>query len=119
MLLDPYLMKATSGITSAEVFEAFARLYPDVSPQLDEYAPWIEAWLVKLRRKPGSALSTGRRNSLRGAMTCALLEVLGVLRPKAERNRMALAWAILDSPRGATSIGSAPELAAVRPKFQD
>lgn len=35
MLLDPYLMKATSGITSAEVFEAFARLYPDVSPQLD------------------------------------------------------------------------------------
>lgn len=112
MILDPYLIKAVSGVAPKQIYDAFARLYADMEPNEGEYLPWIEKWLEKLRMKPGRALSTGRRNSLRGVLTCSLLDVLGVVRPKAERDRMTLAWAILRSPVGRSSIGSVPELDA-------
>lgn len=112
MKLDPYLVKAVAGVTSKQIYDAFARLYADADPNEGDYLPWIEKWLGKLRTRPGLALSTGRRNSLRGVLTCALLDVLGVARPKAERDRMTLAWAILRSPVGYTSIGHTPELDA-------
>lgn len=112
MILDPYLVKAVSGVTSKQIYDAFAKLYADTKPNESDYLPWIEKWLEQLRMKPGRALSTGRRNSQRGVMTCALLDVLGVVRPKAERDRMTLAWTILRSPVGCMSIGQIPKLDA-------
>lgn len=117
MILDHYIVKATSGITAQQLFEACAKLYPESGAISQDYEPEIERWLKRLRNtKPGAALSTGRRNSLRGELTCALLEVLEVPHARAKRNRMELAWAILDSPVGAKHVGPAPELNAVRPK---
>lgn len=114
MILDPYIVKATTGITSKQIISAFAKIYPEYnnSSSLNEYKAEVEDWLINLRKKPGLALSTGRRNSKRGMLTCSLLDVLGVAHPKAERNRMDLAWAILDSPGGSKSIGYVPELEA-------
>lgn len=114
MILDYYIVKATSGITPKEVFETFTKLYPDYDLCESDYLGLIEDWLQKLRMKPGLALSTGKRNSLRGVLTCSLLNVLGVNLPKATRNRMEVAWAIIDSPIGGKKIGYAPELDAER-----
>lgn len=116
MILDPYLVKATSEVTSNQLFDAFAKLYPDWSPFEGDDLEMIEAWLQKLRQKPGLALSTGRRNSAHGMLTCSLLEVLGVDTPKAQRSRLVLAWAILDSPVGCKVIGVAPDLDSERAK---
>lgn len=115
MVLDSYIVKAIATVTVEQLFDAFAKLYPEYMAIRTEYEAEMQRWLKKLREtKPGLALSTGRRNSLRGEFTCALLDALGVQNPRAERNRMDLAWAILDSPVGRQSIGVCPELDAER-----
>lgn len=115
MLLDPYIVTAITEVTARQVFDAYSKFYPEYEAVREKYEPEIERWLKALREtKPGRALSTGRRNSLRGELTCALLEVLGVENARAQRNRMEVAWAILDSPTGRQSIGVSPELEAER-----
>lgn len=112
MILDPYIVKAASDVTAKQVYDSFAKLYADVDPKEENFIQYIEGWLIKLRKKPGTALSTGRRNSSKGVMTCALLDVLGVDKPKAARCRSTLAWTIIKSPRGRRSIGPSAELDA-------
>lgn len=121
MLLDPYIVKSASGVTAVQVLDAFIKIYPDIGvPKESDEASYnenlviVEAWMQKLRRKPGLALSTGGRNSSKGVLTCALLEALGVDRPKATRTRMMVAWAVLNSPEGRKAVGQVPELEAER-----
>ncbi len=116
MILDPYMIKGIEGITSDQIFNSFAKLYIDVNPSKTEYLPSIDKWLVKLRKVPGTALSTGGRNSLRGVLTCSLLDVLEVKNPRAARNRYQLAWAILESNHAIKSIGHVSELEEARAK---
>ncbi len=115
VLLDPYIVKAVSSATQKQLVSSFARLYPEFQ-STDEWAVEMDSWLAKLKQKPGLALSTGRRNSERGLLTCSLLEVLGVANPKAARTRMNLAWDIINSPVGSKLIGPAVELDAERAK---
>lgn len=111
MILDSYIVKAVSNITSRQVFDSFVKLYPDVDV-LDEalFISEIDKWFAKLRKIPGRSLSTGRRKSLRGVFTCGLLDVLEVNLPRSKRNRNELAWAIINSKVGRNLIGHAPEL---------
>lgn len=117
-VFDPYIIQAVSSVSAEQVDAHFSKLYPDLvsADQEDriEDLKQIARWLTKLRTKPGSALSTGGRNSDRGMFTCSLLAVLGVLQPKAVRHRMGMAWAIMDSPIGILNIGDAPELKVQR-----
>lgn len=114
MLLDPYMIKAIDGITSEQVYNSFVKLYKDIEPSKQEYIPSIELWLAKLRKLPGSALSTGRTNSLRGLYTCSLLDVLEVKNPRGARNRNQLAWDVLDSNWARNVIGYVEELEQAR-----
>lgn len=114
-VLDPYIVRAVGSVSAIDVAQAVWDLYPDlVVGEASEEAPLIEAWLVKLRKRPGLALSTGGRNSDRGLYTCALLSTMGIQAPKARMARTQLAWSILDSELGRRNIGDAPELDSQR-----
>lgn len=114
LVLDPYIVKATSGVTAEQIVDAFHRLYPDWDRLVDEDVLLVGKWLEKLRRKPGLSLSTGRTNSFKGVLTCSLLHVLDVEMPKTVRTRMDLAWAILDSTKARQVLGYVRELEAER-----
>lgn len=113
-VFDPYIVRAIEPVSAAQVRDSFAKLYPDLAGETEEERAedlrLIEHWLGKLCKKPGLALSTGTTKSDRGMFTCSLLDVLGVLNPKARRVRMEMAWAVMDSPEGSKNIGEAPEL---------
>ena len=111
LILDPYIIKAVSGVTAEQIFHATRKLYPEyLVHKFEDEQPELDKWLEKLTSRPGLALSTGRRRSARGEYTCALLDVLGEERPKAVRSRMYLAWDVILSPVGQKNIGDAPEL---------
>lgn len=114
LILDPHIITAISEVTAPEIVVSFSKLYPDVDQLEESEMKDVESWLAKARRVPGTALSTGRRNSLRGMFTCCLLEVLKVPLPKTARTRMTMAWAILNSEKGMTLIGVVPELDVAR-----
>ena len=122
LILDPYMVRAMERVTPDRLYDSLARLYPDLdwddSEQKEISASWLPKWLAKARKRPGTALSTGRRNSMSGMVTCALLDALGAPSPKTARTRIDVAWALLDSPEGRNILGSLPELEAERQKRQ-
>ena len=122
MLLDPFIIQAVSGITADQIYEAWLILYPeyaveerDADQERNDVVASIDVWLGRVRKKPGAALSTGRRNSFRGELTCALLHVLHVPAPKTARVRMDVAWSILNSAIGRANVGVAEELESELP----
>lgn len=118
MNLDPYIVLAASQVRAEQLIASFVRLYPDWLPVDTDDVEFINSWLLKLSRKPGLALSTGRTNSFKGLLTCCLLDVLGVNLPRSPRTRAVLAWAILDSPGGRAQIGHPADLDAERIKYR-
>lgn len=120
-ILDPYIIRAIHSVNAKEIDVAAGVLYPDLleSESPEEDIQLIQKWLDKLRKKPGLALSTGRRKSDRGILTCSLLAVLGVQMPKSARTRTQLAWDIVNSYVGKKNIGTAPELDAERSRCEE
>lgn len=118
MILDPHLITSIAAVTAAEIAVSFLNLYPDMGPLDEGDMQDVERWLAKARRRPGTALSTGRRNSMRGMFTCCLLDVLKVPLPRSARDRMTMAWAILNSENGAALVGSVPELEVARAEWK-
>lgn len=120
LLLDPYMIKAMERVTPDRLYVSLARLYPDLDwddPEQKKISgSWLPKWLTKARSRPGSALSTGRRNSMGGMVTCALLDTMGAPSPKASRTRFDVAWDLLDSPEARSVLGVLPELDAEREK---
>ncbi|MEY2151097.1 hypothetical protein AB7849_09280 [Rhodanobacter sp. 115] len=117
MLLDPYLAQVIDHCTNDRLLLAMQALYPEMdwSPTSKQWVlEELGKWRAKGSRKPGLALSTGRRNSFNGMATCALLDALQVDRPKAPRNRMTLAWAVLGSVEARHVIGHVDELETAR-----
>lgn len=117
MILDPYIVQAASQVDAGRILASLRRLYPDMGFGDEADTELIEAWLVKFRRKPGLALSTGRTNSEKGLFTCGMLDALGAPWPKAPRVRMEVAWTILNSEEG-RRLASSPELELERAKWK-
>lgn len=112
MILDSYLVRAISKVTSRRLYDAHTKLYGVDSRHEMEDLNDLEIWLNKAREKPGLALSSAGAGSFRGRATCSLLEVLGSVLPKARRVRQAIAWEILSSAEGRAEIGPTPALDA-------
>jgi hypothetical protein len=118
MILDPFLVRVIGGCDAERLLEALRTLYPDINWPTEEVMPELERWLRKGKQRPGLALSTGRRNSFKGMATCALLHTFEVDHPKAARNRLALAWDVLDSAEARRIVGRVEELEAARLEWQ-
>lgn len=118
MILDPFLIQVIGACNAKILLEALRILYPDIEWPAEEVIPELERWLRKGKQRPGLALSTGRRNSFKGMATCAFLHALEVDHPKAERNRLTLAWDVLDSAEARRIVGDIEELEAARLNWQ-
>lgn len=117
MILDPLLSDVIGRCTEHRLLEALRTLYPDNDWPATQICPQLTKWLRNAQRQPGLSLSTGRTNSFKGMATCALLQVLEVPSPKGPRNRMMLAWAILESSEAKRVLGPNEELDAARARW--
>lgn len=118
MLLDPFIAQVIGQCSDVRLLQALRELYPDIDWTEEQTMPELTKWLHKAAQRPGAALSTGRRNSFNGMTTCALLHVLEVDQPKGPRNRLALAWALLDSAEGKRIVGQVDELESARSEYR-
>lgn len=119
MLLDPFLSQVISQCSEDRLEQALRALYPEIEWPHDHVSPELTKWLRRGKRRPGLSLSTGRRNSFNGMVTCALLQTLEIDRPKAPRDRLSLAWAILDSREAQHIVGRVEELESARAEWRE
>lgn len=118
MILDPFLIQVIGNCKAERLLQALRVLYPDIEWPAEDAIPELERWLRKGKQRPGLALSTGRRNSFKGMATCAFLHALEIDRPKAERNRLMLAWDVLGSVEARRIVGHVEELETARLEWQ-
>lgn len=118
MVLEPFLIQVIGGCNAERLLQALRVLYPDIEWPAEDATIELEGWLRKGKRRPRLALSTGRRNSFNGMATCAFLHALEVERPKAERNRLTLAWDVLGSAEARRIVGRVEELETARLEWQ-
>lgn len=119
MILDPFLSQVIGHCSEDRLLQALRAIYPEIEWPENEVLRELQTWRHKGLQRPGIALSTGRRNSFKGMVTCAFLSVLGIDRPKAPRDRMTLAWAILGSAEARSLLGRVEELDVARAEWEE